>query len=131
MKIRWTENSVRLRITPSELEALQRNEIVREKLGFDEDEQGWSAAIMPNGMQTSVRLIDGSLLIHLSNADRAQLSDPASEGVYFQQELLQRNLLIRYYIEKDFPCVHPRASEALEPQTETFEAPEDFVTRKL
>ena len=131
---------MRLRITPSELEVLQRNEIVRERLCFAGNETGWSAAILPGVAETSAQLVAGSLLVRLSSLDRAQLSDPANEGVYFQvdsnepidsNDSNEHSLLVRYYIEKDFPCVHPRAMEALEPQTETFEAPEDFAERKI
>ena len=127
MKIRWTENSVRLRITPSELAALERSEIVKESLAFAGNENGWSAAILPNVAQTSVQLVSGSLLIRLSGEDRYQLSASDCEGVYFQQE---GAVPVRYYIEKDFPCVHPRAAEALEPPTETFAAPTGFDERK-
>jgi hypothetical protein len=45
--------------------------------------------------------------------------------VYFSDSSL------RYYIEKDFPCLHPRPAEASESTTETFEAPSDFAQRKL
>jgi hypothetical protein len=127
MKIRWTENSVRLRITPSELAALERSEIVKASLTFSENENGWSAAILPGVAQTSVQLVSGSLLIRLSGEDRYELSEPDCEGVYFQQE---DAVPIRYYIEKDFPCVHPRAAEAQEPPTETFAPPEEFEERK-
>jgi hypothetical protein len=47
--------------------------------------------------------------------------------VYFQTA---DSAPFRYFIEKDFPCVHPRAAEALEPRTETFPPPPDFEARK-
>jgi hypothetical protein len=38
--------------------------------------------------------------------------------------------LIRYFIEKDFPCVHRRAADALESPSETFAPPSSFVSKK-
>lgn len=147
MKIRWTGDSIRLRITPSELEALQRSEIVRERLSFASRENGWSAAILPGVATTSVQLVGGSLLLRLSNADLHALAEPESEGVYFQENRVEAaptgsstgssiesssgEAGVRYYIEKDFPCVHPRAIEVLETPTETFPAPEGFEQRKV
>ncbi len=139
MKIRWTGDSIRLRITPSELEALQRSEIVRERLSFASRENGWSAAILPGVATTSVQLVGGSLLLRLSNADLHALAEPDSEGVYFEENRAGTDSTgskdgetgVRYYIEKDFPCVHPRAIESLETPTETFPAPEGFEQRKL
>ena len=127
MKIRWTHDSVRLRITPSELEALGRSEIVKERLRFTGTVNGWGAAILPGVAATSAQLVGGDLLVRLSGKDCQQLSEPDCEGVYFQVE---EDTATRYYIEKDFPCVHPRAIEAMEPQTETFPAPTGFEERK-
>ena len=65
------------------------------------------------------------MLLALSAADRARLAAPDAEGVYFQSPGG-----LRYVIEKDFPCVHPRGAEAREPVTETFQPPPDFERRK-
>ena len=127
MKIRWTNTSLRLRITPGELEALRRSEIVKERLSFAGAENGWSAAILPGVAATSVQLVGGSLLIRLSVDATQQLAAPEQEGVYFEQD---GDPPLRYYIEKDFPCVHPRAGEAQEPPTETFAPPADFEERR-
>ncbi len=127
MKIRWTNDSVRLRITPSELDALMRSEIVRASLSFAGDQNGWTAAILPGVAQTSVQLVSGSLLVRLSGYDRQQLAEPDREGVYFTQD---GSPPLTYFIEKDFPCAHPRALEALETPTETFAPPPGFDERK-
>ena len=139
MKIRWTNDSIRMRITPSEMEALRRNEIVRERLSFASPENGWSAAILPGVAETSVQIVGGSLLIRLAYQDLHALCEPDCEGVYFtsQEDGIKDAVVegsveraVRYYIEKDFPCVHPRTSETMEPSTETFPAPEGFEQRK-
>ena len=36
----------------------------------------------------------------------------------------------RYFIEKDFPCAHPRPAEAMEAPSECFAVPVGFAGRK-
>ncbi|HEX8237673.1 MAG TPA: hypothetical protein VF600_17070 [Abditibacteriaceae bacterium] len=126
MKIRWTQNSVRFRITPPELAAIERGESISETLQLPGG-VAWSAAITPATANTSLRFESGALCLSLGEADRQRLSTPENEGVYFQE---QGEPALRYFIEKDFPCAHPRAADALEPPTETFMPPAGFEERK-
>jgi hypothetical protein len=126
MKIRWTKNSVRFRITPSEFAAVERGENVGETLLLPGG-ASWRAAIEAGKGETSLFFSDGELRFSLSEADRELLAQPQREGVYFQQS---GETELRYFIEKDFPCAHPRAAEALEEPTETFAPPPGFEERK-
>lgn len=126
MKIRWTRNSVRFRITPSELAAIARGESVSEELTLP-NSSGWRATIEPATGATALSFDAGALRVSLARSDRELLAEPEREGVYFQQE---SEPALRYYIEKDFPCAHPRAADALEPATETFAPPPGFEERK-
>src|SRR5579871_4043936 len=126
MKIRWTQGNVRFRITPSELAALEQGEALQEVLGVGET-ASWSAEIVPQSAATGIYMLPGRVRVTLSAVDGLRLAAPDVEGVYFQQ---QGEPGLRYYIEKDFPCAHPRATEANEPPTETFEAPAGFEARK-
>ena len=115
---------MRLRITPTELAAVLGGRIATEVLQ------------VPGGASWQVRLETGTetqfssdgqiVVLSLSPADQERLADPELEGVYFQTDGG-----IRYFVEKDFPCVHSRAKESLEVPTETFVAPGDFERRKL
>lgn len=112
MKIRWTEESVRFRITPTELDALRRGQEIRARMPLP---GGWTAAIYV--VETTALTVEaGELRLLLSGAEVTRLLAPEAEGVYFQQA----ESGLRYYIEKDFPCEHPRASEARE-TAETFD----------
>jgi hypothetical protein len=126
MKIRWASTGVRFRITPSELNALQEGKIVEETLRLT-DAAVWRAQIRPVPTPTQLHHEGAILQIQLSPEDTVQLARPECEGVYFESE---GTLAFRYYIEKDFPCVHPRPAEAAEPKTETFAPPVDFAERK-
>lgn len=124
MKIRWSHLSVRFRVTPSELESLQNQQPIAEELEFGNG--GWEATISVG--ETRQFWFEKMILqVQISPADVAELAAPENEGVYFSTD---SEPPIRYFIEKDFPCAHPRAAEAAEAATETFEAPPDFERRK-
>jgi hypothetical protein len=112
MKVRWTRSSLRLRITPDELAALERGEAVEERMGIP---GGFVMRLEPADV-TALDSSEGSVRFALSSADLGRLCAPDVEGVYFQDGF-------RYFVEKDFPCAHPRAAEALEPKAGTFERP--------
>ena len=122
MKIRWTSGSIRLRITPTEMEALQHGDMVQETLILPDG--AWSVHIVPNRPETTLVMENGALSLLLSRAEGVRLAEPEVEGVYFQAGD------IRYYLEKDFPCTHPRPSEALELPGETFIPSKAFLARK-
>jgi len=126
VKIRWTRNSLRLRIEPRELLALQNGEPVIEELVIPGG-ASWSAEIRPRSPESTLGSNQGKLCFFLSEADLRKLSEPNAEGVYFNRE--DQNGL-RYFIEKDFPCAHPQAAASREPATETFQPTAGFEARK-
>lgn len=119
MKVRWIESSLRLRITPSELATLQAGEATSECARFP---GGWTLSLQP-GNESALRSdTPGALTLTLSPSAQAQLAQPECEGVYFSDENYT------FFVEKDFPCAHPRPKEAQE-STETFAPPPGFAER--
>lgn len=119
MKVRWNEASLRLRITPSELTALGRGEEIGQRLPVTEA-FAWAVMVRPNAPRTALTAEGASVVVSLTADDLAALAKPDAEGVYFGADAPGRP---RYYIEKDFPCTHPRAGEAAEVEAETFSGP--------
>lgn len=119
MKVRWMEGSLRLRITPAEFAALQAGETVEEVAQFP---GGWRVILQPGDQSALSSELSGSVHLILSVASLTELCQPETEGVYFTQEPF------RFFVEKDFPCVHPRPKEAQE-STETFATPVGFAQR--
>ena len=119
MKVRWNAASLRLRITPSELAALGRGEKIGQHLSVTPD-FAWTIAVRASALHTSLITEGQTVIITLSPDDLTALARPDAEGVYFRQEGASG---LRYYIEKDFPCTHPRAGEAAEVEAETFPGP--------
>lgn len=111
-----------MRITPGELEALGRGEAIEETLRFG-GSASWVASLVP-AVATQFAVVGSLATVTLSPEDCARLADPEAEGVYFTADDF------RYFVEKDFPCAHPRAAEALEPETSTFAPPPGFNERK-
>ena len=126
MKVRWNRSSLRLRITPPEFAAVTRGESVEESLAFSGS--SWSVTLRPSEGETTLTADAHGVYVSLSAADRANLAEPEAEGVYFQTN---GPTPLRYYIEKDFPCVHKPAPESGEGATETFDPPSGFEARKL
>ena len=112
-----------MRVTPTEMAAITRGEGAGEALCFPGGAL-WRVAVRA-GAQTALISEENAIHVVLSAEDRERLDAPDAEGVYFQAPDG-----LRYYVEKDFPCAHPRAAEAREPATETFAAPPGFEERK-
>lgn len=126
MKVRWNRDSIRLRITPSEFEAITRGEAVQEGITLP-GMQSWNVTLRAGNVETTLTADQHGVCFSLSVADRAKLADPETEGVYFEMT----EPALRYYVEKDFPCVHKPAPEAGEGVSETFVPPSGFEARKL
>lgn len=126
MKVRWNRDSIRLRITPTEFQAITSGEAVQESIAFPG--MHWNVTLRASDAETMLAADQHGLSLSLSEADRAKLADPETEGVYFE---MTQPTTLRYYVEKDFPCVHKPAPEAGEGISETFVPPSGFEARKL
>jgi Family of unknown function (DUF7009) len=123
MKVRWTGESLRLRITPAELAALERGAAAVESLAVPGGGR-WSVRLEPRAGASGVAWDDGVVRVGLDPGDLARLAAPDAEGVYPHGDGL------RLLVEKDFPCAHPHAPEAREPATERFPPTPAFLDRK-
>src|SRR5262245_621026 len=123
MKVRWTGDSLRLRITPGELAALERGEAVSAALAFPGG-GGWAVRLDPAADRADVAWADGVARVGLTAGDVRRLAAPDAEGVYPDTPG------VRLLVEKDFPCAHPHAPEAREPATERFPPTRAFLDRR-
>ena len=126
MKVRWTRDHLRLRITPSELEMILQGKPVTERFQLSGG-PGWETAVVPTERATELVWAEGVLQVCLSSEDRHRLASPEAEGIYFDHA---GDPPLHYFVEKDFPCAHARAGEAMEKPSETFKPPAGFEARK-
>ena len=122
MKIRWNQNSIRYRITPTELKALHDGLEVSESLALPGG--SWDACLRI-GQTSSLTMDSNQIVISLSPADQLKLEEIGEEGVYFKT-----SNGVRYFIEKDFPCAHPHNEQACEEESERFTPTAEFERRK-
>ena len=127
MKVRWNQSSIRLRITPTEFQAITSGETVQEGIAFPGGAH-WNVTLRPSDAKTVLASDQHGVCFSLSEADRAKLADLETEGIYFE---MTEPAKLRYFVEKDFPCVHKPAPEAGEGVSETFMPPSGFEARKL
>src|SRR5918994_1823200 len=73
MKVRWTGDSLRLRITPGELAALERGEPVSEGLAFPGG-GGWAVRLDPAAERAGVAWAEGVARVGLTAADVRRLA---------------------------------------------------------
>ena len=121
MKVRWTRQSLRLRITPTELRSPLEGKSVSECFDVG-GKTVWKIALVPTEAQSGLTTDSGCVTLAVSAPDRHRLAAPDREGVYFTSEDADGGPL-DYYVEKDFPCVHPGEAGAIETPTETFSRP--------
>lgn len=116
-------DSLRLRITPGELADLANGRPVAVRLTFPDGGE-WLVRLATNGERLEVASTAGGVAVRMSQGDLERLLAPDSEGIY------SHNQGFRLMVEKDFPCAHPHAEEAMEPETERFDPTPAFLDRK-
>jgi hypothetical protein len=90
-------------------------------------EAGWEAAIVPGPNAAELAWVGNIMQLNLSQADCQRLAAGDAKGIYFRRE---GSAPLRYFVEKDFPCAHPRVADAMETPGGTFDPPADFKCRK-
>ena len=126
MKVRWTEESLRLRITPDELQQLLQGRRVGTRLAFPGG-GCWRVEVDPACTRLGVAWREGAVAVQMAPGDVARLAEPDREGVYGAADGRGEP---RVLIEKDFPCAHPHSDEACEPETPRFAPTATFLERR-
>jgi hypothetical protein len=121
MKVRWKQGSLRLRITPTELKDLLNGSEISERFDLP-GRMIWKVAVTPNAKETSLENTGSVVHFLLSGEDQDKLALPETQGVYFTTHQSDDDF-VSYFIEKDFPCLHPRPTGTLEGLSETFTPP--------
>jgi hypothetical protein len=110
-------------LTPTELAMLTHGEAVGQRLDV-ESGGGWEIRVAPSGGSLGITWEAGVMVVSVPPKEVARLAEPDREGVYAHRPGC------RLLVEKDFPCAHPHAAEAEEPDTERFAPTADFLERK-
>jgi len=103
MKLRIHKNSVRLRLSQSEVARLSENGWIEDRIEFPNGQT--LTFLLESGEANSARLEDGNIRIIASRPDLRHWIDSDREGVEYETGPL------KVAIEKDFQCIHKPTPE--------------------
>lgn len=106
MKLRIKGNSLRLRITPSEMTRLLETGRIDETIYFASGENAhltYALEHAPGGTGLQVRYSPGEIAVVVSSAEARRWAGAAEVGLYAQSSTADRPLELA--IEKDFACL--------------------------
>ncbi len=115
MKLRCSENSIRLRVRKSEVETLKTGAILEEKVQM-------GAAVFKFGLQSSTKSVVnasfeiGAITVHVPANELEEWLNSEQVGIEAQQQL-KEGAVLQLLIEKDFPCV----TRTTENKSDTFQ----------
>lgn len=105
MKLRCTENSIRIRIRKSELDQLAQTKQVEEKIHFGNQVVLTFALSIDETLQNvEANLLDNNLIVSLPNEEAIKWINSNQVGIEVNNELAD-NQSLHILIEKDFPCL--------------------------
>lgn len=99
MKLRCTENSLRLRVRKSDVEQLQNEGFIQESVTFGVDQIMRYQLLISDVKELSATFENGLILVQIPEIEAAQWINSGQVG-------LERKGTLHILIEKDFPCRH-------------------------
>ena len=111
MKLRIKDNSVRLRLTRSEVDALQESGVVAATAGFPGGKEfRYRVESSPASVSPAAMLSDNTLTVRLPES--AVLAWATTEQVSLPgEQVLDNGALLKILVEKDFVCLTGRDDE--------------------
>jgi len=109
MKLRIRENTLRIRLTQSEIKNIEEGLEVSSYLLFPNNGKLSYRITSHNNPLTTLNYFENTIQIMLGELDRETLCDPSAVGVQNMHSTKGDDLSL--LIEKDFNCLHPRDGE--------------------
>ena len=110
MKIRAQGNSVRLRLTQSELEKFRTAKVVNESISFPDGQQLKYQLVWDNGNTFTAEFNGQTVSVNIPAPQAREWIKTDREGIE-QRLLLPNGGHLKVLIEKDFQCLHRRPGE--------------------
>ena len=118
MKIRMQGNSMRLRLTQSEVNSLEESGRVEERVNFGPSTLTYALEKMTSGL-ISARFADNCITVFLSEAKAKEWASTDRTG-FENIAPTEHGESLRILVEKDFKCITPRPGED---ESDNFENP--------
>lgn len=105
MKLRCSENSIRLRLRKSEVEKLKEVQVLKEnvQVGLDVFSYGISKT---DAAAIHATFDDGCILLHIPEKEMTQWVNDTEQVDMSTEQLLKNGQHLSILIEKDFPCIN-------------------------
>lgn len=121
MKLRIRDNSIRLRLTRSEVDTVRATGVLRAAVRFPGGNAfHYAFESMPAGVTPTAVYSDGELLVRVPESTIEAWADSDEVSITGEQAIDPTEVL-RILVEKDFACLSPREGED---ETDMFEHPE-------
>lgn len=105
MKLRCTENSIRIRIRKSELDQLTKTKRVAEKIRFgNQIALTFALTINDSAQQVAATLLHNNLVVSLPSKEADQWINSNQVGIEVNNSI-DTDQSLHILIEKDFPCL--------------------------
>lgn len=115
MKLRCTNNSIRLRVRKSEVESLKKGHKLIEKVAFGHSD--FTFSLGPTNTPNTLAVFEsGNIAIHIPQQEMKAWLESEQVGIEVEKNWSDGEKL-NILIEKDFPCV----TRTSEDKTETFQ----------
>ena len=118
MKIRIRGNSVRFRLTKSEVKALCEKGFIEEKTDFDESSFSYSVRASEEHNELHASFLNGSVILFVPNTLLSDWGTNEKVGFYHTQNNSNGSVL-SLTLEKDFVCM----DETVEDQSDNYPNP--------
>jgi len=111
LKLRVRDNSIRLRLTQTEVEQLRQDRLVRGRVPFAGSSHfDYVLESSPAGSAAQATFSDGVLTVSIAESRVMRWSNSADVSIASEQSLDDGNHL-SILVEKDFTCLAPREGE--------------------
>jgi hypothetical protein len=125
MKLRVRQNSLRLRLTQSEVAQFKESGIVEEALEFSPGAKLKYALLSADVEKVTASYADGQITISIPRAEAKNWTDTNQVSLESEQDI-GTNHCLKILVEKDFACLERRAGED---DADTFPHPLQNVSR--
>src|SRR5580698_5707115 len=108
MKIRLFNDSVRIRLTQAEVEALAAGGVLESVTPFPGE--AFACTIQPSKDEFEAHQAGGRLTILVPETRTVGWASSSEEGMYAEQPSGHDGLVLRIAVEKDYRCIHKPGS---------------------
>ena len=110
MKIRFFEDSIRLRLNQAEVEALGSGGALETVIPFTDE--AFACMVQPTSGDFEAHHAAGRLTVMVPAERTKTWAESNEEGIYGEQPLAGGTRILRILVEKDYRCIHQPDSPA-------------------